>query len=200
MKKIILTDADGVLLCWFEGFDKFMLSKGYKLQPNTDHHYSMSPRYNITEDESHNLIREYNESPFISDLPPYLDSVKYIEKLADHGFKFVVISSLSSHPDSAKYRRQNLEGIFGNIFLEVMCIEMGARKGAALKSWEGSGFFWIEDHIENSEIGHRMGLRSILVGQDHNQHYDTAHFPIVGPEEPWKEIYEIICKEYNLPV
>ncbi|HEY6436757.1 MAG TPA: hypothetical protein VIY47_09205 [Ignavibacteriaceae bacterium] len=200
MKKIILTDADGVLVTWLAEFQKFMASKGYELIPDTEHHYSMEDRYHITTDQSRDLIREYNESAYMAYLPSYKDSAEYIGKLVNHGFRFICITSISSNPISKIYRRANLENLFGEIFDDVICLEMGSKKGPALLPWEGTGFFWIEDHIKNAEAGYQLGLRSILVQQDHNQHYDTEHFPIVGPENPWREIYRLVCKEYNLPI
>jgi len=200
MKKIILTDADGVLVTWLDGFEVFMFNKGYRVLPYTNHIYSMAERYNISYDKSRELVQEFNESPYIEHLPPYLDSTEYIPKLVDHGFKFVCISSLSDHPDAAQYRRKNLENLYGENFLEIMCLEIGSYKKPALMSWEGSGFFWIEDHIKNAEAGHHLGLKTVLIQHDHNQHYDTEEFPIVGPKNPWKQIYELICKEYNLPI
>lgn len=199
MKKIILTDADGVLVLWVAGFEKFMASKGYQVIPDTEHHYFMDKRYPITDDQARELIREYNQSPFMADLPPYLDAVEYIGKLVEHGFKFVCITSLSNHPDSIKYRKTNLEALYGPNFLEIICLDMGTPKGAALLPWKDSGLFWIEDHIKNAEAGHDLGLKTILIQQDHNSHYSTEKFNVVGPLNPWQEIYHLICKEYNLP-
>jgi FMN phosphatase YigB (HAD superfamily) len=198
MKKIILTDADGVLVTWLAGFESFMESQGHRLIPNTEHHYGMEERYGITSEQAYELIRLYNESPFIADLPAHADAVEYIGKLVNHGFKFVCITSISSHPNAAKYRRVNLEKLFGPHFLEIICLNMGSPKKAALMPWEGSGYFWIEDHIKNAEQGHELGLKTILVQQDHNAHYSTEKFNIVGPESPWQEIYHLVCKEYNL--
>jgi len=196
--KIILTDADGVLVTWLAGFEQFMAEKGRKLIPGTEHHYSMEQRYALTSNEAYEYIRDYNNSHFMANLPPHADSVEYIGRLVDHGFKFVCITSISSHPDAARYRKINLENLYGPHFQELICLEMGSAKKAALMPWEGSGFFWIEDHIKNAEQGHEMGLKSVLVRQDHNQHFTTDKFPIVGPTEPWKEIYEMVCNEYDL--
>jgi len=198
MNKIILTDADGVLVTWVTGFEKFMESKGYSVIPDTEQHYFMDRRYSITDEESRVLIREYNESAFIADLPPNKDAVEYVKKLAAHGFKFICITSISSHPDALKYRTQNLTNLFGDVFQEIFCLEMSSPKKASLMPWEGSGLFWIEDHIKNAEAGHELGLKSVLVYQDHNAHYRTDKFNVVGPENPWQEIYHLVCKEYNI--
>ena len=196
-KKIILTDADGVLVNWSNGFDKFMSNLGHELIPGTDHHYSMSARYDITDAQAYELINEYNRSPCIASLGPYEDSVEYVKKLADDGFKFVCITSLSSDSSAAKYRKKNLEELFGDIFIELICLETGSSKKSALFPWKDSNFFWIEDHIKNAEAGYQLGLKSILIQQGHNGHYDTDHFPIVGPENPWKEIYSMVRKDYG---
>lgn len=198
MNKVILTDADGVLVTWLDGFEKFMDNKGYRVTPNTEHQYAMADRYSITVSRSFDLVREYNESSFIAQLPPFLDSIEYIPKLVEHGFKFICVSSLSSNPQAGLYRKKNLENLFGDNFLDVICLEMGSFKGPALEQWKDSGLFWIEDHIKNAEAGHSLGLKTVLIQHDHNQHYETEDFPIVGPTDPWKEIYELICKEYNL--
>jgi len=197
-KKIILTDADGVLLNWLARFDEYMASIGYKLKPGTDNHYSMTYRYDITDDEAYSLIKEYNKSPFIAELSPYADAQEYIAKLVEHGFKFVCITSLSSDPKAYEYRKQNLTNLFGDVFQELICLESGSAKEHVLKLWTDSDFFWIEDHIKNAEAGHALGLKSILVQQGHNGHYATDQFHVVGPDHPWKEIYHLVCKDYDL--
>ena len=47
-EKIILTDCDGVLCNWNDGFNKFMEDKGMPQLPNTDDQYLLSKRHNIT--------------------------------------------------------------------------------------------------------------------------------------------------------
>lgn len=197
--KVILTDADGVLVSWLSGFQSFMSEKGHTAIPDTDHLYSMTERYSLDYSTVRQLIREYNESPFIADLSAHEDSVEYIGKLVNHGFKFICITSISSHSDAYKYRKENLVKLFGDHFLELFCLEIGSSKAATLSPWANSGLFWIEDHINNAEDGHELGLTTVLVMQDHNNHYETDLFSVVGPEEPWKAIYELVCTEYNLP-
>jgi hypothetical protein len=198
--RTILTDVDGVLLYWLAGFEKFMAFNNYDLIPNTESSYSIAERYNVTFDEGLELIRKFNKSRHIAGLPAYLDAVEHVGKLSKHGFRFVVITSLSNHPDAKKYRTQNLIDVFGDVFYDVVCLDMGEPKNNALAEWKGKDLFWIEDHIKNAEAGLEHGLRPVLIKQAHNAHYDTDKFPIVGPVNPWKEIYEMICKDYNLVV
>lgn len=198
MKKVILTDADGVLVNWNKGFLKFMEEKGYPQIPNTDHEYSISARHNVTTKQAMDFVKEFNESPAIETLVPFADSVKYIGKLAQLGFRFIVVTSISSHPDAKIRRTKNLQSLFGDVFDEVHCIEQGASKANILMTWADTGYFWIEDHMRQAEAGHEAGLKTILINHPYNSHYKTDLFPTVSYENPWKEIYERVCSEYNL--
>jgi FMN phosphatase YigB (HAD superfamily) len=197
-EKIILTDADGVLVNWNNGFDKFMLSRGFPRIPNTDTDYSLALRHGITVHQAHECVREFNESRHIADLEPFADSVEYVIKLANHGFKFIVVTSISDHPDAHEYRTLNLEHLFGDVFEEIHCIEMGASKAHTLMQWADTEYFWIEDHMRQAEAGFEVGLKTILISHPYNSHYKTDLFPIVSYETPWEEIYDMVCKEYNL--
>jgi len=197
MKKIILTDADGVLVFWNKGFEEFMESKGYKIITGHEGDYQISSKYGITSHEGHLLVREFNEGPNIAHLEPFADSVKYVKNLADDGFRFIVVTSLSDDPRAKQNRVKNLTDIFGDIFDEINCIKMGSSKDKELQRWEDSGYFWIEDHMRQAEAGHEVGLRSILISQSYNSHYQTDLFPIVSNEKPWEEIYEIVSNTYR---
>lgn len=198
MRKVILTDCDDVLVDWLGSFEKFMERKEYVKVPNTEHEYSFAVRYNISSLKASELVKEFNESSHIEHLLPFLDSSKYVKKLGYLGFKFIVVTSLGEHPESRTKRIKNLESIFGKVFEDVHCVSLGGSKEHVLKNWADSGYFWIEDHMRHAEAGHELGLRSVLIRRPHNSHYKTDLFPIVGMENPWKEIYELICAEYNL--
>ena len=104
MEKIILVDCDGVLLNWEDGFDQYVKSKGHNRMPGTEAEYSMAVRYNISTATSLSYIKEYNESEAMANLAPFADSVEYVTKLANEGFKFIAVTSMSDHPE-AKIRR-----------------------------------------------------------------------------------------------
>ena len=57
MDKKIILDCDGVLLEWAYACDVWMGGHGHKRIPNTNHHYSQSLRYGITEKESFRQIK-----------------------------------------------------------------------------------------------------------------------------------------------
>lgn len=196
-KRIILTDCDGVLLKWNEGFNTFMAKKGLPQLPNTESEYSIAIRHDISINEAHEFIKEFNESTRISDLSPFADSIEYVSKLVNKGFRFIIVTSISDSPESKFYRTQNVIDLFGDIFDEINCIEMGANKAHILKRWEGSGYFWIEDHMRQAEAGYEAGLKTVLINHPYNTHYKTDLFPTVSYDRPWKEIYDMVCEEYN---
>jgi hypothetical protein len=84
----------------------------------------------------------------------------------------------------------NLRKLFGDAIESVVCLDTGADKDAALTPYKDSGLFWIEDKPANSDLGHSLGLRSILVEHGHNLDH-RCDYPIV---KNWREIYNIITK------
>ena len=186
---LILTDCDGVLLNWEYAFDVWMDRKGYKKLEKYNHEYNIGKRYGIEYDHYKMLIREFNESAMIGFLPPLRDAVEYVQKLhRRHGCVFHVISSLSLDPSACQLRTQNLNKIFGeNIFEGFTYLDTGADKDDALAKYEGKELYWIEDNIENAELGMKLGLKSILVEHGHNMNHEG-----IPKVRYWQELYNMI--------
>jgi len=189
MNMLILTDCDGVLLDWEVVFDKWMASEGYKIKVAGG--YDMAERYGITKAMSKQLVREFNESEYMGNLPPLRDAVAYVKRIhREKGYSFRVITSLSLDPVAGALRRKNLAALFGDAIESVVCLDTGADKEKALEPYLDSGMIWIEDKVENAELGAEMGLHAILMKHSHNQDYDGAQ-PLTLVES-WKEIYEML--------
>jgi len=192
----ILSDCDGVLLRWLPGFERFMDAKGYVKIPRTDNEYNLGKRYNVTYEESRVLVREYNESDLMKDLPPMPGAVEYVKRLNErHGFRFTVITAMSENPIACKNRTENLVKYFGDVFDEVKCLDIGTIKYAELSRWTNSGLFWLEDHVAQAMAGYKLGLTPILMEDPTNGHYDGKE---LIRAESWKDIYRIICKSYEI--
>ena len=188
--KLILTDCDGVLLNWEYAFDVWMNDKGYSLGLHTQLMYDSDERYGIPRDKSKELIKFFNESASMGFIPPLRDAVQYVRKLhEEYGYTLGVITSLSTNPYAVKLRERNLEKLFGSAIAFVKCLETGADKHEALLPYKDSGIVWIEDKVENAEVGNNLGLRSILVEHGHNMEHNNPDIPIV---KGWKEIYEMM--------
>jgi FMN phosphatase YigB (HAD superfamily) len=189
--KVILVDADGVLLNWEYAFAIWMEQHGFKTVPGSQFDYSMGTRYAIDADQSKRLIKMFNESAAIGFLPALRDAVYYVKRLhEEHGFVFHCITSLSLDPNAGKLREMNLNKLFGSTAFErVVCLDTGADKNAALEPYRDSGCWWFEDKIENALVGHNLGLKAILVEHGHNMAFKHTAIPIV---KNWKEIYNLI--------
>jgi FMN phosphatase YigB (HAD superfamily) len=188
--KLILTDADGVLLDWEWAFRVWMLEHGHIFNDEGKDQYSLHHHYlGTTKDDIKKLVKIFNESAAIGFLPALRDSVHYVKRLhEEYGYQFRVITSLSLDVNAGKLRKMNLRKLFGNAIESVICLDTGADKDDALEPYEDSGLFWIEDKPENADLGHRLGLRSILVEHGHNMHH-ACNYNIA---KNWKEIYDII--------
>lgn len=198
MKKVILTDADGVLVNWNKGFESFMESKGLPRLPDTEHEYSISARHGVTNAQGVSFVREFNESEKIASLESFADSQEYVKVLSGLGFRFIVVTSISDHPNAKINRTKNLVSLFGDVFDEIHCIAQGASKANILLNWVDTGYFWIEDHMRQAEAGHEAGLRTILINHPYNAHYQTDLFPRVSYDSPWQEITQIVKNHYKI--
>jgi len=188
MKKTMLVDCDGVVLNWEYAFDCFMEEHGFKKVENGNQIYNIGERYNITSEVSENMIRIFNESAAIGFLPPLRDAVEYVTKLADEGWQFIAITSLSANKYAAKLRKKNLAKLFGkDTFIEVQCLATGADKDNALAKFKDCGLWWIEDEPENAIASAKVGLRTLIV--EHGFNMDCKDFPLV---KNWKDIYDIV--------
>ena len=188
-RQIILTDVDGVLLNWEYAFKCWMEQYGYELKDD-NRNYDVSDRYGISYEKGKELVWAFNQSAAIGFLPPLRDAMYYVDLLhRKHGYVFHAITSLSDDTHAAKLREENLAKLFGpTVFEKVLCIGTGADKDAALAPYAGSGLLWVEDKIENAELGDRLGLHSVLMEHGHNMHYDNDDILVY---KNWKEIYEM---------
>ena len=187
MDKVILTDCDGVLLNWEYAFNTWMKRHGYQMSPDGEKAYDMGDRYGIGNDEKKRLVKFFNESSAIGFLPPLRDAMYYVDLLhRKHGYVFHMITSLSLEPSAQQLRIDNTRKLFGETAFErfIFC-DTGADKDEVLEPYRNSGYLWVEDKIENAELGDRLGLQSIIMEHGHNMHYDKL--PRV---KNWSEIYE----------
>lgn len=191
MKKIILTDADGVLLDWEYAFDIYLQTHGFNKVKGGEFKYNIGQRYGIDQDQGKKLIKIFNESASIGFLPPLRDAMYYIKRLhEEHGYVFHCITSLSKDKNAQELRKMNLKKLFGKTaFDKFIFLDTGADKDAVLEKYKDLGYYWIEDKIDNAVAGNQVGLNSILMEHGHNMDFEHPEIPRV---KNWKEIYEIV--------
>lgn len=193
--KVILTDADGCLLNWEYAFTCWMEQHGYTPIQDANKLYNIGERFNIPKQTAKQLIKTFNESAAIGFLPALRDAMYYVKRLhEEHGYLFHCITSLSLDLNAKKLRQMNLEKLFGTTaFEELVCLDTGADKDAALEPYCDSGLYWIEDKLENAVAGLNVGLQPILVEHGFNMHdkIPEGMFKALN----WKEIYHHITGE-----
>ena len=192
----ILTDVDGVLLNWSYAFSNWMREQGYTPKTSVDT-YDIGERYGILKFDARRLVRTFNESAGIGFLPPLRDAIKYVRKLhEEEGVVFHAITSLSVDRNAQILREANLVMLFGEgVFEKFVYCDTGADKDDALAPYEGSGDIWIEDKVENAELGLELGLDSIIIEHGYNMDSESVHDLGIPLMKNWKEVYEYVIGE-----
>lgn len=192
--KVILTDCDGVLLDWEYAFDIWMKQHGFNcVEPLK---YNVGKRYNIDVGQGKKLIKIFNESAHMGFLPALRDAMYYVKRLhEEHGYVFHCITSLSTDENAQELRRMNLHKLFGKtVFEKFVFLDTGADKDQALEPYRDTGCYWIEDKIQNCDVGHDMGLVPLLVEHGHNMDNPTPNYRKV---KNWKEIFQIVTNSVD---
>ena len=187
-KKIILTDCDGVLLNWDYAFNLWMEEQGYKPRKGYKLSYDVNDRYGVEEDQVVGLLSRFNQSANIGFLPALRDAVQYVTLLADEGYEFHCITSMSNNKYSKKLRKQNLDKVFGKgVVTKLVCLDIGEKKDKELSKYKDSGYWWLEDRVDNCQSGKDQGLRPILI--EHGYNMKCKDFPVA---KKWKDVYNLI--------
>ena len=191
MDKRIILDCDGVLLDWAYAFDVWMVEHGYSKISNTNQYYEQTRRYGISQVEAVSQIKKFNESGCVGFIPAFRDSVEYVTKLSELGWKFEVISCLDKDKYAQKLRQKNLLHLFGDVFDFIDCaldFTVG-KEQYLLDRYKGKNYYWIEDSVDHAESGKRVGLNSIVMDHPYNKEWN-------GPRvKNWKDIYQIITHD-----
>jgi len=177
-EKTILTDVDGCLVDWNLVFRSWMNSNGYSsIKTNTG---LIEDQYSLPTKQVRMLITEFNKTDNIASLPAFDDSVLYVKKLTELGYKFICITSIGLDTDIKNNRITNLIDLFGkNTFLDFIFLKTHQSKTDILKKYKDAGLYWIEDNIDQYNAGVQVGLKSFYLNKN-------------SLTTSWKEIYSRI--------
>jgi len=170
---------------------RYLRTHGFNKVEGGQFKYDIGKRYGIDRDQGKKLIKLFNESAHIGFLPPLRDAMYYVKRLhEEHGYVFHCITSLSKDENARELRRMNLKKLFGaTAFEKFIFLDTGADKDEALEPYRGSGYYWIEDKIDNACAGRELGLRSLLMEHGHNMDFEHPEIPRV---KNWRDIYNMV--------
>lgn len=193
--KVILVDCDGVLCNWEYAFTCWMEEHGFTQIENGNHEYDVAKRFSIEKSHANDLVRIFNESAAIGFLPALRDAMYYVKRLhEEHGWVFHCITSLSTDQNAFKLRDMNLKKLFGpSAITQLICLGTGADKDEILATYQGTGYYWVEDKLDNAICGLQFGLKPILIehGFNMNDKLPKGITKVVN----WKQIYKLIIGE-----
>jgi len=185
MKKIV-TDCDGVLLDWAFAFDVWMREQGYFRLPNTDHYFDQSKRYGIPEKEALEQVHMFNQTGALGFIPAFKDSVEYVTKLANEGWRFDVITMIGKDKYAHRLREINLKHLFGDVFDNIHCSGdfTKPKKQTLEELYKGEKFIWVEDRVDYAKDGDEVGLTTYIMDWPYNREYKGRRV------KSWKELYD----------
>jgi len=188
--KVILTDIDGVVFNWHKQFVNWMEMQGYSSTGITHHESDIHLEFGISFNEAQIKKEEFNTSMIASTLEPWKDSVEYINKLYNEGWRFIGITSFSDKPIGQYYRYLNLEDYFPtDCFGTMIFLTAGEGKEEVLEKFKDTNLWFIDDRIINVNTAYNIGLKPLLMEHDYNMHYKRDN---VQKVDTWKQIYQII--------
>lgn len=195
MEKIIVSDVDGALLDWEYAFDVYANSHGFYKDPTVKPSFNLAPMYRLKDDHIFSLVKQFNESAAIGFLPALRDAWYWVRKLGEEGWRIHAVTSVSDDPAVKELRIRNLEKQFGKIFTHVECLPTGGSKRDYLESnFKDSGLTWIEDCVENAELGQELGMRPLIMAHNYNRDYKGPIPRVMN----WEEIYNSVTKSPTL--
>ena len=188
--KIILTDIDGVVFNWHKQFVDWMEMQGYRSTGIPHHDADIHLEFGISLNECQIKKEEFNTSMIASTLEPWKDSVEYIKKFYNEGWRFIGITSFSDKPIGQYYRYLNLEDHFEtDCFGTMIFLTPGEGKEQVLQKFKDTNLWYIDDRIINVNTAYNIGLKPLLMKHDYNIHYKRDEVKVV---DTWKQIYQII--------
>lgn len=194
MKKIIVTDADGVLLNWEYAFCTWMEAQGYTQVLDGNKEYDLGKRFGITQETVCEKVKIFNASAAMGFLPALRDARYYVKRLhEEHGYDFHCVTSLGLDPSAKKLRQMNLDKLFGPTAFSVLeCLDTNASKEAALEKYRDTGYYWIEDKFSNAIAGQAVGMKPILI--EHGWNMNEVIPNGMKKVTTWKELYNYIVE------
>ena len=191
-----MTDVDDCLFAWNDAFMEFANKFYPQYEPVIDAmaHWKIWDKFtNVSEEQSEAMLLHFNTSAKQAFMPPKWDSVEYVNKLIDEGWRFIAITSVSDDPDVYKLREMCLDTLFPGGCIELHCLPLHGDKKEYLKQWQGKPYYWIEDKLKNAIAGHELGFKTILMDHPYNQNAPEG----ITRVNSWEQVYSILTSSQS---
>lgn len=143
MTSTIIVDCDGVLLNWRDSFNHWAYAHGWLTSLEQWEPGSYNPPQ-ILGGAERKMMEVFNETHFISKLPPITGAVEALQKFHRNGHPIRVVTAFSDQYSSMKMREDNLINTFGHIFDDIVCLPIGSSKSKYLEK-QPKDCFYVED-------------------------------------------------------
>lgn len=167
----LIVDCDDVLLNWIEGFRTYCTDRlRREIDPAGPCGWDMRPWLGLeAEDEVLELITDFNsgDGEYFARLPAFPDAQRALRRIAESGRDIHVVTSCSSSAVVVEQRTANLLAHFGDIFTEIICLDLGVKKGPVLERFHPG--LWVEDNHDNGMAGADAGHVAYMLRRSHNR-------------------------------
>lgn len=124
MKKVIITDIDGVVLKWQSMLPFFAQEKGIDLSKIlkcqvTEEFIHTKDLFKCTLERARKLKHEYHNSNWIRYLTAYTDALGVLNSLNKDEYKIIAVTALDCTETALENRSYNLNVLFPGVFSEV---------------------------------------------------------------------------------
>lgn len=174
MRQAVVLDCDGVLLDWEKGFFEWMkrAHPEYTLKTPYPEVWDLHHWIGCDKETAAFLVTQFNTSSFFEFLNPMPGAERLIYELGLR-FELYVLTSCSGDEAVRQRRLNNLEGYFGKVFRNVICLPLGMSKMDTLKSFHTvlGRCIWIEDNYQNAAHGFAAGHEAFFLHRPHNKGY-----------------------------
>lgn len=194
--KTIITDVDGVLLNWGDGFDYWLqhtkhIACTHSHTPNT---YGMGDKYDLSDGQILELIDEFNGTPYFGELSPIRDAADIIPWLVnsdDYAVGWLSCGAPTKNPMLAYNRRNaNIRAVFG-VGITGELLGLRCSKIDSLKQYDPNTSVFVEDSLSHALDGANLGFETFLMDFPYNQ--SSTPLPLlIHRVQSWSEIEEAL--------
>jgi hypothetical protein len=143
--------------------------------------YSVADQYCLPGEQAGELVRTFCDSDLSGNLESLPHAVGVLQAVYRAGIPVTVISTFGSQ--NTQKRIDNLHKEFGDIFEDIICLDMDCSKLATLLSFE-EGCTWVEDKYDNAVLG--LSARHLPFVYSASYNCDT--FTILPRLDDWRDL------------